>query len=343
MAENLLPLEVAFERAWPPADWCDVNIVVALSGGADSVALFRAAVAAKARVAGRGEVRVAHLNHSLREESQADAEWVARLCRNFHVPCEISVTDVGTLAIKRGDGIEEAARAARYDFLLRVAGEHGARYVALAHTADDQIETVLHRILRGTGFSGLAGIPATRPLSDAVTIVRPLLSLRRDAVVTYLDTLGQKFLEDASNRDPRFTRNRLRHVLLPHLRAEYNPDVEDALLRLAHQADDLQRFITDLVVANCLKRISGDRELGPDGAALTLRIERSGLSDMPVPLVRELGKVAWTRARWSLQAMGFAEWQQLADLLTGPAGRKANFPGSIRATVTADALELLRQ
>lgn len=343
MADHLLPFESEFERAWPPCDWCDVNVVLAVSGGADSVALLRAAVAAKQRAGGRGAMRVAHLNHRLRDDSKADAQWVAALCRNLNVPCETGTAEIGQLAVAKGDGLEDAARTARYDFLLRVAEEFGARYVAVAHTANDQVETVLHRILRGTGLAGLAGMPATRPLSAAVTIVRPLLAVRRDAVVAYLSTLGQDFREDASNRDPRFTRNRLRHELLPHVRAEYNADVDEALLRLARQAEDTHRFIAVLAEATCLKRILVDRKLGEHETASEVRIQRSGLDDPQVLLAREVCKLAWTKARWPLQSMGFAEWQQLAALLTdGPTGNTANFPGGIRAEATDEFLILRR-
>jgi tRNA(Ile)-lysidine synthase len=343
MADHLLPFESELERAWPPHDWCNVNVVLAVSGGADSVALLRAAVAAKQRAGGRGELLVAHLNHRLREDSDADAQWVAALSRDLNVPCEIGTADIAQLAAAKGDGLEDAARTARYDFLLRVAEEFGARYVAVAHTADDQIETVLHRILRGTGLAGLAGMSANRPLSAAVTIVRPLLTVRRDAVVAYLSTLGQDFREDASNRDVRFTRSRLRHELLPQLRAEYNAEVDEALLRLAHQAADTQRFVTVLAEATCSKRIILDRELGELETASEVRIQRSGLDSAPVLLAREVGRLAWKRAHWPLQSMGFAEWQQLAALLTdGPVGNTSNFPGGIRAEATEVFLILRR-
>jgi tRNA(Ile)-lysidine synthase len=343
MVDHLLPFESEFERAWPPHDWCNVNVVLAVSGGADSVALLRAAVAAKQRAGGRGEMRVAHLNHQLRDDSDADTQWVAALSRDLNVPCEVGMANVAQLAAAKGDGLEDAARNARYDFLLRVAEEHGARYVAVAHTANDQIETVLHRILRGTGLAGLAGMPATRPLSAAVTIVRPLLTMRRDAVVAYLSKLGQDFCEDASNRDPRFTRNRLRHELLPQLRDEYNAEVDEALLRLAHQAADTQRFATVLAEATCMKRIRVDRKLGEHETASEVRIQRVGIENVPVLLAREVCKLAWTKARWPLQSMGFAEWQQLATLLNGgPTGNTANFPGGIRAEATDKFLILRR-
>ena len=119
----------------------------------------------------------------------------------------------------------------------------GARYVVTAHTADDQAETILHRILRGTGVAGLAGMRRARPLGPAATLIRPLLDVRRAEILAYLSELQQPFQDDASNSDLGFTRNRIRHELLPRLAADYNSDVVAALLRLGQTAHDAQQHI----------------------------------------------------------------------------------------------------
>jgi tRNA(Ile)-lysidine synthase len=121
------------------------------------------------------------------------------------------------------DGVEAAARAARYEFLQATAERLGARYVATAHTADDQAETVLHHIVRGTGLAGLAGMSRARSLGAAATLIRPLLSFRRRDVIEYLGALGQSYCEDTTNRDPAFTRSRIRHELLPLLASGLQP------------------------------------------------------------------------------------------------------------------------
>src|SRR5690606_24443286 len=127
-----------------------------------------------------------------------------------------------------GENLEQVAREERYAWLARVAAEEGAGWVATGHTADDQAETVLHRLLRGTGLRGLRGIAARRELRPGIWLLRPLLHLGRADVLAYLGALGQDYRRDSSNLDPRFTRNRIRSELLPLLRT-FNPDVTRAL------------------------------------------------------------------------------------------------------------------
>jgi tRNA(Ile)-lysidine synthase len=175
-------LQVEFTDAWSPATWRDSHVVLAVSAGPDSVAMLRAALAIKARAGGRGQLHVAHLNHALRgAESDADAAWLKALCTRLNVPLQIDKADVAEIAARQGDGLEAAARAARYDFLRRTAERLGARFVATAHTADDQAETVLHRTLRGTGLAGLRGIPRVRPLTDHAGQASPLAHPGEDA------------------------------------------------------------------------------------------------------------------------------------------------------------------
>ena len=194
-------------EAWPPSQWANVTVVVAVSGGCDSVALLRAMAALKA--GGEGRLCAAHLNHQLRPDAETDERFVVELCGRLGVPCEVGRMDVGRLAAQAGEGLEAAARKARYRFLKQTAGRLGARFVATAHTADDQAETILHRIVRGTGIRGLAGMARARRLGHA-TLVRPLLGVRRAELQAYLDAIGQPCRHDPSNLDPRFTRNRIR-------------------------------------------------------------------------------------------------------------------------------------
>ncbi len=218
---------------FPPDSWRETHVLLAVSGGADSVAMLAAMGQLKREVGGTGELRVGHVHHGLRGQAADDDEqFVRQLCEQFQLPLDVGHSDVPALAKLAGDGLEAAARDARYDFLLKTAQKHGARYVATAHTADDQAETILHRILRGSGVAGLAGIPRARRLSESVTLIRPLLAVRRADVLSYLNEQGLDFREDASNRETTLTRNRIRHELLPHLRENYNPAVTDALLRL---------------------------------------------------------------------------------------------------------------
>ncbi|MFM8223478.1 MAG: tRNA lysidine(34) synthetase TilS, partial [Planctomycetaceae bacterium] len=171
-------------------------LLLALSGGGDSTALFRALV----ELLGPQRLRVAHLNHQLRGlESDADADFVAQLCARWHVPLVSASVPLPTLSGQAGVGLEAAARTVRYDFLKQAAVDLGCRCVATAHTADDQAETVLHRILRGTGLAGLAGIPPQRSLGEGVRLLRPLLQVSRRDLLDCLQLWQQPYCVDSSN------------------------------------------------------------------------------------------------------------------------------------------------
>jgi tRNA(Ile)-lysidine synthase len=317
-----------FAEAWPAGQWRDVHVQLAVSGGADSVALLRLAHTLKQRVGGAGRLWVAHFNHGIRpSEAAEDAAWLSDLCRELQLPCEVGSAAPDLLGDRHPDGLEAAAREARYTFLLQTAERLGARFVAVAHTADDQVETVLHRLLRGTGLAGLAGMPRARPLSPAVLLVRPLLDVRRQDVERYLAAIGQEFRSDATNRDRQFTRNRLRHELLPQLRAEFNSDVDSALLRLAQQAEEAQRLVARQAAELVERAISV--------ATDQLCIGVAPLAAEPPLLIREACKLAWTAAGWPLQEMGFEDWHCFVELVrAGDSATKAgqrDFPGGFHA------------
>ncbi len=210
-----------------------VPLVLAVSGGPDSVALMHLAVIA-ARTTG-WRLSVAHLDHALREESAADAEFVTAVADALGLPVTVRRTDVAALAARRGEGLEAAGRSARYAFLdeLLDAAPPGA-LAATAHTRDDQAETVLLHLARGTGPAGISGIAARRG-----RIIRPLLGVRRAALRSALDAAGVAYRIDPSNADPRFARNRARAGLLPLLEA-LHPDATAAVARAASlvSADD---------------------------------------------------------------------------------------------------------
>jgi len=330
-------MEYRLAKSWPPEAWRDVGVLLAVSGGADSMALLRAITALSRAALGKGKLIVAHLNHGLRgSESDEDEQFVVETCHKWNLDCEVEKVDLRKSASQSGDGLEAAARQARYHFLRQTAERLGARYVATAHTADDQAETVLHRIVRGCGIAGLAGIPRSRALGPAVTLIRPMLDMRRTEIEEYLTSIGQPFRIDTSNRDPRFTRNRIRHELLPLIRHEYNQQVNDALLRLATTAGEAQSVIESLVdqLAERCVETSGSGEISLDRQALALE---------PRYLVRELMKRVWCRAGWPQQAMGFTEWDRLAGLVYDTAGdRRLDMPGKVTAARSGQKITLAR-
>lgn len=317
--------EQRFQHGWPVESWRNVTVLLAVSGGPDSVALLRVMHALRPpRCAGR--LIVAHANHQLRgAESDADARFVRALCNELGVTCEIGSLEIARL--DTSDGLEAAAREARYAFLAATANRHGARYLATGHTADDQAETILHRIVRGTGLSGLAGIPRVRPLNEMTTILRPLLSMRRKEVLGYLSRIGQSYCVDATNVEAEFTRNRLRNELLPLLAREYNPAVFDALLRLGQLAGDAQ---TILRARAGELREAAVKPLAPGG----WQIDAAALAGAPPYLVREMLIELWQASQWPLQSMGLAQWQILLEMMPpadSGAPAKQVFPGNILA------------
>lgn len=205
------------------------EVVVAVSGGADSLCLLHVLH----RLCGTGKrfpavrLHVAHLNHRLREGASAEAEFVARLASEWGLPVTIGERDVPALAREEGRSLEEAAREARYRFLREVA--HG-QPIAVAHHADDQVETLLLHLLRGGGLTGMVGMQPRQQ-----DIIRPLLAVTHAETVAYCRSHGLTPLEDASNVDPRFLRNRVRHELLPLL-TSLNPGIRATLLRNAEVA-----------------------------------------------------------------------------------------------------------
>ena len=331
--------EKRLQSVWPRSTWQDVRVLVAVSGGADSVALLRALVANCSHEPAHfpDNIIVAHFNHQWRgQESDDDAQYVIKLAEKIGLECVVGNPDSHPGDPESGSQrkpSEDAARRQRYAFLQQVAEELGARYLVTAHTGDDQAETVLHRILRGTGIGGLAGIPRLRVLSPAVTLVRPLLGFRRHEIRAYLDEIGQGFRDDSSNHDTSYTRNRLRRELIPSLAANYNPDLTGAILRLAELAGEHQQFLSGHVC-----KLSDSCVL--DESTSHIVVDSTKLKDRQPLIVREFFISIWKRKQWPRQAMGFAEWSALYSLGTQDGPAKIILPGRVVCTRDGGTLTL---
>ena len=240
--------------------------VIAVSGGPDSVALTLALD--DARRDGRApRLHLAHLNHRIRGvEAEGDAAFVAALAERLNLGVTVGECDVPAEAARRKLSLEHAARECRYEFLDRVSREVGARWVAVGHTADDQLETVLHNILRGAGIHGLAGMPRVRPLaagSDA-RIVRPFLDVPRRELIAFLAARAQDYRTDATNRDTAYTRNRIRHALIPALEAAW-PELREEAAAFARELGGLDALL-ELRAADWLAREATEEAAVPLGA-----------------------------------------------------------------------------
>jgi tRNA(Ile)-lysidine synthase len=248
---------------------------------------------------------VAHLDHGVRgEASRADAAFVEALADELGLPCHL-----GQWRPTRTGHFEADARRARYAWLCETAGKRGASVVAVGHTLDDQAETILHRIVRGTGLRGLSGIPARRVLSwdPSVALVRPLLSVSRQSIQTSLGALGQPYREDASNADVARTRARIRHDLLPRLAREYNPRIAEALVRLGNLAADSERAMD-----HRLREMAHSVTWSVDHQQV--EIHRDWLLVLPVFLRAEVLRRVWREAGWPEAGMSARRWRRLAVL-----------------------------
>ena len=242
MLERALTLTREY-RLLPPGS----PVLCAVSGGADSVCLL-----AWLREQGV-DLHAAHFDHRLRgEESQGDAAFVEELCRDWSVPFRLGGGDVAAFAKKEGLTVEEAARRLRYAFLEEEGAGLGPKtVVAVAHTADDNAETLLWNLVRGTGLKGLGGIPPDRPLGR-VRLVRPFLTTTRAEIEEWLTRRGLPHREDSTNGELKYTRNRLRRQVMPVLR-ELNPRAAEKMAETARQLReldlDLDRQAEELLTA----------------------------------------------------------------------------------------------
>ncbi len=260
------------------------RVLVAVSGGPDSVALLQALCACRESLG--VALAVVHCDHGLRGgESTDDAAWVERLARNLGLPFFRKTLHLPlVLRERRGESVQAVARERRYACLGDVADAWGADKVAVGHTQDDQVETVLMGMLRGTGLAGLSGMPVRRH----PRVIRPLLHVSRAELLRYLEEKGCGFRMDSSNADPKYLRSRIRHELVPLLKT-LNPGVTRALSRQAAVLRDEHRYLDDVAGA-MLDSATVRHEEG-------LVVSRAGLLAVPVPIQRRMILHAAARLR----------------------------------------------
>jgi tRNA(Ile)-lysidine synthase len=318
-------------------------VVVGVSGGADSVCLLH--VLAKWQKEPEIKLHIAHLNHQLRGvESEADAEYVSNLAGSLGIPVTIDRQDVAAYRAERNCSIEEAARELRYAFLARVAREVGAHRVAIGHTRDDYVETILMHILRGTGITGLCGLAPCSPMAydsqgmplpasplslraealsagkgqrSNLLVIRPLLDITREETASYCQEHQLEPRIDSSNLSPSFFRNRLRLHLLPLLR-QYNPSIDQALLRLADIAKEDDAFIEQQ-----------SSELWDEVARQennTIYLDKRQIADLPIALQRQLLRAAVTKLAGDVRDIEATHIEAARSLLNKQPGKRVSLP-----------------
>ena len=302
-----MPRHAPFAKVSPPDFSPDESVLVGVSGGRDSMALLH-----WLKEHGFCKIIVCHLDHGLRAESRADARFVADFAKTLGAQCEVARSNIAALVKRRKVSIEATAREARYKFFARMARKHSCPHLFLAHHADDQVETFLFNLLRGSGSAGLGGMSPRSLRDDGLVVLRPLLGVWREEIDAYIAAHALPFREDGSNTDPRYTRNRIRHAALPALEAALGRDVRRALWRTAEllRAED-EHFSSAAELQNIPAQL--------DNAALRL---------LPLALQRRLIH-AWLRAR-GVRDVGFDEVEAVRSLLTARVA-KVNLPGDKHA------------
>jgi tRNA(Ile)-lysidine synthase len=305
------------------------KLVVAVSGGPDSVCMLHILV--KLRKELDIKLHVAHLNHQLRgAESDADAQFVAGLAQRLNVPATIEASDVKSYQAKHRTSLEEAAREVRYQFLARVAESARAERVAVGHTADDHVETILMHLIRGSGTRGLQGL---QPLSQwqspdaSLAVIRPLLKLNREETDDYCHYHQLAPRLDASNLSTSPLRNRIRHQLLPQLQ-RYNPQVADALLRMARLAADDLAFIDK--EAACLWGEVAQKQ------GNTVILDKKSFIDLPSALKRHLLRTSVEELLGNLKDIEARHIEEVIDALDKPAGKEIRLPNGLTFTIEYD-------
>lgn len=329
-------LQSRFNETLPLELWNDVTAVAAVSGGADSILMAELLFRQKQESAekGRGRLIIAHANHNLRnEESDGDERFVREWVKRHQSAVAWLDGAFASLNIQSdSNGLENACRRARYDWLLNLCRESGARYLFTAHNADDQVETVLYRILRGTGVEGLAGIEPVRTLTDGISLVRPILDFTRKEILLQLQFWGQPFRTDSSNLSNDFARNKIRNQLLPLLERDYNPNARNSIKKLSALAaltmEEIRQSAEKILNSAIIKE-----------TAQEIILDKRVFQSSSLYLICECFRTLWAKRNWSEQAMGLSQWQALADMASNaqpPAPRV--FPGSIRVGVSEDTI-----
>jgi tRNA(Ile)-lysidine synthase len=290
------------------------KIAVGVSGGPDSVALLYLLNNLKKEF--NLTLHIAHLDHMLRPDSSSDAKFVRALGEKLKIPATFAQINVKELA-KKGS-IEEIARNARLGFFFRVAKEVKAKKIALGHNLDDQAETVLMRILRGSGLYGLSGILPKREIAG-FTIIRPLIEVRRREIERFLEKKKIKPCRDISNQGDIYFRNKIRNRLLPLLEKEYNKNIREVLANMAQNIGCDYAYLSS-------QALLGVKKLGR-------KINLKNFSKLHLALQRVILRFMIKRLKGDIRRITFQHIKEIEDMLQNrPSGSIVHLPGNIRVT-----------
>ncbi len=305
------------------------TLFVAVSGGCDSTVLLHLLL--DLAPSWKLKLAVLHVNHQLRAKaSDQDEAFVRALAKKHHLPFFVTRISVQALARDRKMSLEEAARTARYDFFERIIQAKGAQKLVLAHTLDDQAETVLMRIMSGTGLQGLQAIRPRRKLNDAY-LIRPLIEVSRRHIRAFAKEKRIAFREDKTNQSLQFVRNKIRLKLIPLMERKFNPQVKKALARLPHLLDVDLSFL-DETAQGCYQRLAVR-----EGKEQILFPKKAFLNLKPAIQYRLISRALDALGKADLD---FDHWNQFLGLLMTERNFKYQFPKDLIAVVTVDHLKI---
>jgi len=329
----------AILESWPADRWCGKSVVVALSGGPDSVAMLRALdeIVKSQAVSGQTRLIVAHLNHRLRgAQSDQDEAFVQDLAQSLGLE---AVLEAAPEPMHQGG--ESRWRKARSKFLRHTAHRFDARWIATGATADDQVETMLHHLLRGTGPAGLAGIRTERVLDDHLWLAHPMLGVWKSELLEYLSSLGQSYRIDESNLSDRFTRNRIRKECLPYLERFVG---SDRLKERLWTAGELIRQEHDVIEGMAKEWLdSAAIDWGLDSLQI---VASKGLDRLAWPVLQCALVRIWHRMGWPLGDVGQPHWNRvrkwIEKALKTPHPQRMQMPGRIELRFRRGQLQIRR-
>lgn len=301
------------------------RILIGVSGGPDSLALLLELAGLRSELG--LTLHIAHLDHGLRPDSAGDALFVKRLADKLNIPVYIKRLELG-LAQKKGS-LEEICREARMDFLTKTAKKIKANKIALGHNLDDQAETVLMRLLRGTGLSGLSGIFLKRQIRGMI-FIRPLLKTPRSEITKYLKKRGVKARIDQTNKEDIFFRNKIRHKLIPLLKNKFNPNIVEALANLAESAYYDYEYLNQ-VTEKCLK-------------SSALKINLKKLKQLHPAILRLKIRQAIRKLQGDTRRINFTHIKEIEDLLFNrPTGSIVDLPKGISVQKIRNCLRFYKR
>jgi len=304
------------------------RILVGVSGGADSLALLHILVHLQASLS--IQVYAAHVNHGLRgDEAKADALFVEEKCREWGVPFFLKEEDVHHLSKVWRISEESAGRVVRYQFFEQVLNEIGGHKIALAHHRDDQAETILHHIIRGTGMKGLQGMS---PVRDG-KYIRPLLEVSRAEIEEYCRKNKLEFRVDRTNQESCYTRNKIRHLLIPFIAKEFNPNISETLVRMAEILREEEDFLQGICAEISAKICRAKEDL--------VEIEKAGFLSCHRAVKRRILRLSLEKLQHGLQELQLSHIDGVIDLVeSSSVGSMLYLPGNILAYHDYDVLRL---